>query len=75
MKFERLPFVFQRAGAELDLLLFKHGRDGIEIKREDAPRLTPSMRIALHDLRLDHLSVYQQNWTARLKRQGVVRKI
>lgn len=46
------------SGAELDLLLFKHGRRyGIEIKREDAPRLTPSMRIALHDLKLDHLSV------------------
>lgn len=46
------------SGAELDLLLFKHGRRfGIEIKREDAPRLTPSMRIALHDLKLDHLTV------------------
>lgn len=46
------------AGAELDLLLFKHGRRyGVEFKREDAPRLTPSMRIALDDLRLDHLCV------------------
>ncbi|MCR4340762.1 MAG: ATP-binding protein [Gemmatimonadaceae bacterium] len=46
------------AGAELDLLLFKNGRRyGVEIKREDAPRLTPSMRIALEDLKLDHLSV------------------
>lgn len=27
------------------------------MKREDAPRLTPSMRIALEDLRLDHLTV------------------
>lgn len=46
------------SGAELDLLLFKHGRRyGIEIKREDAPRLTPSMHIALNDLKLDHLSV------------------
>jgi predicted AAA+ superfamily ATPase len=45
-------------GAELDLLLFKGGRRfGVEIKRMDAPRLTPSMRIALADLRLEHLTV------------------
>jgi predicted AAA+ superfamily ATPase len=46
------------AGAELDLLLFKGGqRIGIEIKRADAPRLTPSMRTALKDLNLDRLRV------------------
>lgn len=46
------------AGAELDLLLLKDGRRiGIEIKHMDAPRLTPSMRIALADLRLDRLFV------------------
>jgi len=45
--------------AELDLLLMKNGqRIGIECKRADAPRLTPSMRIALEDLKLDHLFVY-----------------
>jgi predicted AAA+ superfamily ATPase len=45
-------------GAELDLLLFKHGRRvGIECKRADAPGLTPSMRIALEDLKLDRLIV------------------
>jgi uncharacterized protein len=45
-------------GAELDLLLFKHGRRiGIECKRMDAPTLTPSMRIALNDLKLDRLVV------------------
>ena len=45
-------------GAELDLLLFRRGRRfGIEIKRADAPTITPSMRIALADLRLDHLTV------------------
>lgn len=45
-------------GAELDLLLFKDGRRiGIECKRADAPVLTPSMRTALTDLRLDHLYV------------------
>jgi len=45
-------------GAELDLLLFKSGRRiGVECKRADAPRLTPSMRTALADLKLDHLYV------------------
>jgi uncharacterized protein len=45
-------------GAELDLLLFKRGRRiGIECKRADAPVLTPSMRIALADLKLDELRV------------------
>jgi predicted AAA+ superfamily ATPase len=46
------------AGAEIDLLMIKDGRRvGIEFKRADAPRLTPSMRIALRDLRLDALYV------------------
>jgi predicted AAA+ superfamily ATPase len=45
-------------GAELDLLLFKAGRRiGVEFKRADAPQITPSMRIALRDLKLDHLYV------------------
>jgi predicted AAA+ superfamily ATPase len=44
------------AGAELDLLMMKDGRRvGVEFKRMDAPRLTPSMRIAMSDLRLDAL--------------------
>ena len=45
-------------GAELDLLLFKDGRRiGIECKRTTAPVMTPSMRIALADLKLDELWV------------------
>jgi len=45
-------------GAELDLLLFQRGRRiGIECKRTAAPTLTPSMRIALADLKLDSLHV------------------
>jgi predicted AAA+ superfamily ATPase len=45
-------------GAELDLLLFRRGkRIGVECKRADAPTLTPSMRIALKDLKLDKLIV------------------
>ncbi|MBS0264975.1 MAG: ATP-binding protein [Planctomycetes bacterium] len=45
-------------GAELDLLLFKGGRRlGVDCKRIDAPKVTPSMRIALNDLKLDRLIV------------------
>ena len=45
-------------GAELDLLLFCSGRRiGVEFKRSSAPVLTPSMRIALNDLKLDRLMV------------------
>lgn len=46
-------------GAELDLLLIGgDSRIGIEVKRTDAPRITPSMRSALTDLQLDRLTVY-----------------
>lgn len=45
-------------GAEIDLVLFKNGRRiGVECKRKDAPSLTPSMRMALSDLKLDRLIV------------------
>ncbi len=47
-----------QAGAELDLLLFLKGRRiGIEIKRADAPKMTPSMASALEDLDLHRLLV------------------
>ncbi len=46
------------AGAELDLLMVKHGRRvGVEFKRADAPRVTASMHTALRDLRLEALYV------------------
>lgn len=45
-------------GAEIDLVMIKDGRMlGVECKRVDAPRLTPSMRIALKDLKLERLAV------------------
>ncbi len=45
-------------GAELDLLMFRGSqRIGVEFKRADAPRVTPSMRIAVSDLKLDALYV------------------
>ncbi|MEW6240894.1 MAG: ATP-binding protein [Chloroflexota bacterium] len=46
------------SGAELDLLLLKNNkRIGVECKRMDAPKLTPSMRTAITDLELDKLVV------------------
>jgi predicted AAA+ superfamily ATPase len=54
------PAYFYRthAGAELDLLIVRGARRwGFEMKFGDTPALTKSMRVALHDLRLDHLFV------------------
>lgn len=46
------------SGVELDLLLIKEGRRiGVECKRVDAPRLTPSMHTAIEDLELSKLLV------------------
>jgi predicted AAA+ superfamily ATPase len=44
--------------AEIDLIL-RRGSDlfGVECKRTDAPRLTPSIRIATEDLGLKHVTV------------------
>ena len=45
-------------GAEIDLVFSKGGRMyGVEIKRADAPTMTPSMHIALEDLKLERLAV------------------
>jgi uncharacterized protein len=45
-------------GAEIDLVLSRGGRLlGVECKRTDAPRLTPSIKIALADLDLDRVAV------------------
>jgi uncharacterized protein len=55
---EAAYFWATHTGAELDLLLVRRGRRyGVEVKFMDAPRLTPSMRIALSDLRLERLTV------------------
>ncbi len=49
---------YMQSFVELDLLLFMRGRRiGVEIKRIDAPRRTPSMTAALRDLSLDALWV------------------
>ena len=45
-------------GAELDLLLLKGSRRvGVEFKHSSNPKVTPSMRIAAEDLKLDRLYV------------------
>lgn len=45
-------------GAEIDLVMRKDGHLlGVECKRTDAPRLTPSLRIALDDLQLERIAV------------------
>jgi predicted AAA+ superfamily ATPase len=60
------------AGAELDLLMLKDGRRvGVEFKRADAPTLTPSMRIAMHDLALDALYVVYPGARRYALAQGV----
>lgn len=55
---EQCYFWGTQAGAELDLLIVRgHERRGFEVKYTDAPALTPSMRSALEDLKLDSLDV------------------
>ena len=56
------------AGAELDLLFTRSGRNyGVEVKLADAPRTTKSMRVAIADLQLQHLwIVYPGNETYSL---------
>ena len=47
-----------QAGAELDLLIHHQEKKlGFEFKYTEQPRVTSSMRIALEDLKLDHLTV------------------
>jgi uncharacterized protein len=55
---EEAYFWGTHGGAEIDLVLRKNGKMfGVECKRVDAPRLTPSMRIALSDLGLERIAV------------------
>lgn len=53
------PYYWRTSGgAELDLLLVSpRARIGVEVKRADAPKLTPSIRTALADLGLERLLV------------------
>lgn len=55
---EELYFWATHQGAEIDLLMRQNGKlCGVEIKRADAPKVTPSMRNALQDLGLERIAV------------------
>lgn len=55
---EECYFWATQGGAELDLLLIRNGkRIGFEFKYTENPKITLSMRTALHDLNLSHLYV------------------
>lgn len=70
---DEVYFWATHSGAELDLLLIVGGRRiGVECKRVDAPRLTPSMRTALEDLALDSLIVFYPGTRAYPLARGVV---
>lgn len=59
LRAERDAYFFKtHGGTELDLLLMWQGkRLGFEFKFQDAPRVTKAMRLAMQDLRLDHLYI------------------
>lgn len=58
VKSDKVYFWATHNGAEIDLVLVRGGRAmGVECKRADAPKLTPSMRTALEDLKLERIIV------------------
>jgi hypothetical protein len=55
---DEVYFWATHSGAEIDLVLVKNGRMlGVECKRIDAPRITPSMWTAREDLHLEQIAV------------------
>lgn len=55
---EEAAFWATHQGAEIDLVLRRRGKlYGVECKRIDAPRMTPSIRIAMQDLSLERVAV------------------
>lgn len=60
------------AGGELDLLIISGRlRLGFEVKRTSSPRITPSMRNALHDLKLKSLDLIHAGEQTFLLAEGV----
>ncbi|MCU0974016.1 MAG: DUF4143 domain-containing protein, partial [Burkholderiales bacterium] len=56
--YDEAAFWATHQGAEIDLILRRGQRlFGVECKRADAPRMTPSIRIALEDLGLERVAV------------------
>ncbi|MBS0620215.1 MAG: ATP-binding protein [Verrucomicrobia bacterium] len=74
---EECYFWGTQSQAELDLLIIRNGkRIGYEFKYMDAPKITPSMRIASQDLKLDHLYViYPGKESYSLSEQITVRPL
>lgn len=69
---EECFFWSTHAGAELDLLIVRGGRRlGFEFKRTETPSLTPSMRIARRDLKLDQLTVIHSGMASYSLDEGV----
>jgi predicted AAA+ superfamily ATPase len=70
---ERNAFYWRtQAGAELDLLLFVHGRRiGVEVKYADAPTMTRSMHAGIESLKLDRLYVVYPGGEIYSPRPGV----
>jgi predicted AAA+ superfamily ATPase len=68
---EECYFWATHAGAELDLLVVRGRRRlGFEIKRTSSPQISKSMRIALSDLKLNHLDlIHAGNQTFSLSKQ------
>ena len=68
---EQAFFWGTHAGAELDLLLIRHGkRYGVEFKTNDAPAMTKSLHISLTDLKLERAwIVYPGSETYRVHKQ------
>lgn len=58
--------------AELDLLILKDGKKlGFEFKMSDAPKLTPSMKIAMEDLKLDQLKIIYPGNRSYFLKEGI----
>ncbi len=58
LKLRDFYFYNVHSGSEMDMFfLYKGKRVGVEIKREDAPRMTKSMHVSMADLKLDLLRV------------------
>jgi hypothetical protein len=68
-------FYAVHSGAELDLFLPTAGRRlGVEFKRQDAPKITRSMRVAIADLQLDELWIVYPGTREVSLEPGVVLK-
>jgi predicted AAA+ superfamily ATPase len=69
---EQCYFWATHQGAELDLLIVRgRRREGFEFKYSQSPGLTPSMRLAMRDLKLDRLYAVHAGSERYLLGQGI----